>query len=654
MTKTGERETQRRKIQKSMELPAEEDELAARLALIEELRTAYPNARRLEVPVAALEWSQRDVELFFESLGEIAPRSAAEEEQRQAEWRRKLARDADTRVWLASEKLGLAAALRPEVVEDKPAWTAERLARRGGPVPGGECLGRVFWTDKAERGPRAGESLAMLVRPPTRRDEPRAVASLERCGAAAAGPCLERHAEAVRSRLRLAARMGAPEAVSKLARGGWLKVCAVGGLDSEDAASDSSDDSLLCVASLGAEDVDAAPPVSTMLSDLPSLDLVVAFEPSLNALATTCRALAGLCLATDTLWRHAARRRRPDAYAGGFRDVAMARHSRLRAWGDNAHGQLGLGDRKSRLAPTRLDIEDVVCLDASHNISAAALLDGSIWVWGIGFDAPRRVGDGDDIPVDIEIQYVGVLARYRDRSERVFWFSQHAASTGAPVAVRRRCRRLGVVAAAITRASSALVTTSGRLFVSEGHDVVPLRDVRGADDDDDDPGLLGEPRLVDVRVVQVAAGHDFFCALASDGRVFAFGDNKDDRRRWTNSGAEPSPRPVEGLRDVVWIGAGLSFAAALDDDGALYVWGHEDAVLTQPRSAPYPVWPLADFRVTMAACGHTHILALTVPRKPQTALAPLRSAWFVKRRHWPVDDFDNLPLRGFMRLDLTP
>ena len=65
-------------------------------------------------------------------------------------------------------------------------------------------------------------------------------------------------------------------------------------------------------------------------------------------------------------------------------------------------------------------------------------------------------------------------------------------------------------------------------------------------------------------IVQLAAGDDFFIALASDGRVFSLTESCVD-------GDKDSPKLVDAVRDVAWVGAGNEFALALDDEGLLYV-----------------------------------------------------------------------------------
>lgn len=150
--------------------------------------------------------------------------------------------------------------------------------------------------------------------------------------------------------------------------------------------------------------------------------------------------------------------------------------------------------------------------------------------------------------------------------------------------------------------------------------------------------LCFNPILPKRKVLQIAAGRDFFFALTDAATVYAF----DERAKPKNDS-----QPLVGLRHCVWIGAGDTFAAALDDDGILFAWGSDATVLSQSKvTAPWPVWPLASSRVLAAACGRAHILVLFLPRhcdprQPSSLLpqAPrfFRAGSLVPRGHFLLD-----------------
>lgn len=65
--------------------------------------------------------------------------------------------------------------------------------------------------------------------------------------------------------------------------------------------------------------------------------------------------------------------------------TCLAASGTVHAWGFNLHGQLGLGDTKSRLAPvlvSALDGANVVSVSCASHMAGALGRDGELWVWG--------------------------------------------------------------------------------------------------------------------------------------------------------------------------------------------------------------------------------------------------------------------------------
>ena len=95
--------------------------------------------------------------------------------------------------------------------------------------------------------------------------------------------------------------------------------------------------------------------------------------------------------------------------AGVRHSLGIKRDGSLWAWGENALGELGFGDRKPRPRPTRVgDESDWAAAAAGKSHSLALKRDGSLWVWGSNFcgelsfgdtkacDRPTRIGDASD------------------------------------------------------------------------------------------------------------------------------------------------------------------------------------------------------------------------------------------------------------------
>jgi alpha-tubulin suppressor-like RCC1 family protein len=135
-------------------------------------------------------------------------------------------------------------------------------------------------------------------------------------------------------------------------------------------------------------------------------------------------------------------------------------------------------------------------------------------------------------------------------------------------------------------------------------------------------GASGTPFRVPTlgQVVAVAAGREFSLALASDGRVFAWGDNTAGQLGMGDLDGRTVPTAIPGLQDVRMIGAGGQHAFAVRRDGAVFAWGNnQDGQLGLGGSpdgdstnalVPRRVAGLDGARVTTLDGGRFHTLAL--------------------------------------------
>eukprot|EP00752_Nemacystus_decipiens_P006950 g6237.t1 len=114
-------------------------------------------------------------------------------------------------------------------------------------------------------------------------------------------------------------------------------------------------------------------------------------------------------------------------------------------------------------------------------------------------------------------------------------------------------------------------------------------------------------------IVDVQAGHAFCLALTSEGEVLGWGRN-DQGQLGLGGGltmdvyaAEVLPRTIDALlgEKVVSLGAGYNHAAAVTEDGKIYMWGMKRSLEPEWLSA------LEGERVVHAACGKWYTAAIT-------------------------------------------
>jgi alpha-tubulin suppressor-like RCC1 family protein len=117
-----------------------------------------------------------------------------------------------------------------------------------------------------------------------------------------------------------------------------------------------------------------------------------------------------------------------------------------------------------------------------------------------------------------------------------------------------------------------------------------------------------------VTVTAVAAGDSHTLARASDGTVWAWGDNVWGQLGDGSSNDRTSPVQVSGLTNVIMISAGQSFSLALKSDGTVWAWGSDssgqlgDSVATSSSTVPVQVFGLTG--ITHIAAGNLHGLAV--------------------------------------------
>jgi alpha-tubulin suppressor-like RCC1 family protein len=236
-----------------------------------------------------------------------------------------------------------------------------------------------------------------------------------------------------------------------------------------------------------------------------------------------------------------------DVGAGGYTGYAVLSDGRVRAWGDNLEGQVGVAG-PSRTVPVEVSgLSGAIAVAGGGNSGFALRRDGTLWAWG------------DDSG--------GELADER--------FT--ARSTAA------RIRSLGSVIAVSAGAFAAYAIKRDGTAWSWGDNSFGQL---GTGSDLAVSTMPGELRgLRNVRAV--AAGSADGYALLRNGTVWAFGDNTLGQLGGARCGAELSggrapcrsstlPRRVRGLTGVVAIAAGGDSGYALRRDGTVWAWGDDE------------------------------------------------------------------------------
>ena len=238
--------------------------------------------------------------------------------------------------------------------------------------------------------------------------------------------------------------------------------------------------------------------------------------------------------------------------AGADHALALLADGTVRAWGSNAHGQLGNGSphddprrtvyRDSPVPVLVPGIANAVGIAASRERSVALLADGTVWSWGDGSEG--AAGDG-------------------------VYATSLMAGTERLVPVEAVGIRTAVAIAAGSRHTLALLANGtvwawgwneqGQLGnASKKASAVPVQV----------PGISN--------AIAIAAGTEHSLAVLADGSVRAWGWNVDGRlgNGTKGEGTDSSvPVAVHGVADAVGVAAWAQSYALLAD-GSLRAWGY--------------------------------------------------------------------------------
>jgi hypothetical protein len=186
-----------------------------------------------------------------------------------------------------------------------------------------------------------------------------------------------------------------------------------------------------------------------------------------------------------------------------------------------------------------------------------------------------RLGDGwlDVVDGPTKSPVITALCHYAFPGGKVMPRTRPAGCTGSCVsyltrcARQRGCREAPPLAAGFEH--SLFVDAAGRLLscgarVSAGHA--------------DSPGNTCDPTSVaamaGVRVRSVAAGYEHSLALADDGRVYSWGQNRYGQLGHGDTMARPSPALVEGLEGVRSSATVAFHSFAVTQSGSVFSWGY--------------------------------------------------------------------------------
>jgi alpha-tubulin suppressor-like RCC1 family protein len=309
--------------------------------------------------------------------------------------------------------------------------------------------------------------------------------------------------------------------------------------------------------------------------------------------------------------------------AGGDHSLALTADGTVWAWGDNTFGQLGNGSSGSTsVVPVQVSgLSRVVAIAAGDLHSVALKADGTVWAWGNNTFGQLGNGTIGGFGGAVNLSSVPVQASDLSGVVAIAAGGDHSLALTADGTVWawgfNGYGQLGTATTLPCDISSAVIPFAAR----------PAQ-VRPANQDNitcSDVPVQVEGQLSGV--VAIAAGASHSLALASDGTVWAWGDNTAGQLGNSAPGGGP-PVQVGGLRRVAIVASGPDSvdSLALTAVGTVWAWGDNTfgqlGTGSSGSLSSVPAQVSAVRGVVAIAGGGVHTLALVPAAVPSLSIAP--------------------------------
>jgi alpha-tubulin suppressor-like RCC1 family protein len=266
--------------------------------------------------------------------------------------------------------------------------------------------------------------------------------------------------------------------------------------------------------------------------------------------------------------------------AGGWHSIVVCEDSTVKAFGENATGQLGNGNDVDQSNPVSVTgLTGIIAVSAggdqleAHSMALKA--DGTVWAWGSNL--------------------YGALG------------NATTTSSSAPV---QSLLLDNIIAISAGGWHSTALKKDGTVWTWGWN-----KDGQLGDNSTTDKIIAGKvPNLTNITAI--AAGTYHVLALKNDGTVWAWGDNVSGQIGNGTTGTDAkTPTQVSNLTNVVKIAAGRFFSLAIKSDGTVWTWGENlygqlGNGTNTDSNVPVQVKGLTGITSALAATGAFHCIVV--------------------------------------------
>ena len=276
--------------------------------------------------------------------------------------------------------------------------------------------------------------------------------------------------------------------------------------------------------------------------------------------------------------------------------IAMDSEGQLYSWGDNTHGQLGLGDTEVRLSPEEIKFfadKTIIQISLGKSHSLALDSEGQVYSWGWNEGGQLGLGDKKD-------RYEPTLIPYF--KENGIFITQLTTAYKHNLALDKN-----------GKVYSWGWNEYGELGLSHNEERLS-------------PSFISyfEENGIIISKLAISSWQSF--ALDNMGQLYSWGRNENGRLGLSDEIDRNEPSLIKYFKDnnviknfryiLKDISASVDHSIALDDEGNLYSWGRNtDGELglgdTEHRSTPTFINSLKDKKITEIQTGSYHNIAKT-------------------------------------------